>query len=96
VRKTGFLLHQGRLQAFTAIGRVADGEPYAFDMGSGFAPFRRNVEWAEAKDAPIRPLLNILEFAAGKTSWGYQLRFGLVELSRHDMKQIATAMQVAF
>lgn len=29
------------LQTFTALGVVREGEPYAFDMGNGFVPFRR-------------------------------------------------------
>src|SRR5436305_14859993 len=29
-----------RLQAFTAYGRVAEGEPYLFHMDGGFTPFR--------------------------------------------------------
>ena len=32
-----------RLQHFVSIGIVQPGEPYAFDMGGGFVPFRRNV-----------------------------------------------------
>ena len=32
------------LQAFTALGVVKDGDPYQFDMGSGFCPFRSRVK----------------------------------------------------
>jgi EVE domain len=75
-----------KLQAFTAIGVVQDGEPYQFDMGQdlmgqdlmgkAFRPYRRDVKWANAKEAPIHPLLADLQFTAGKPNWGYQLRFG--------------------
>jgi EVE domain len=36
-----------RLQAFTAIGTVKEGEPYVFDMGNGFKPYRRDVAWTK-------------------------------------------------
>jgi hypothetical protein len=84
-----------KLQAFTAIGTVKDGEPYLFDMGKGFKPYRRDVTWAKAKEAPIRPLLDALEFTAGKPNWGYQLRFGLFPISAADFRLIAKAMGAA-
>jgi len=80
------------LRAFTAIGKVRQGEPYQFDMGRGFIPFRRDVDWVESKEMPIRPLLDRLEFTAGKANWGYQLRFGLVAISIRDFGAIAEAM----
>ena len=36
------------VQAFTAIGRIKNGEAYAFDMGNGFVPTRRDVAFLEA------------------------------------------------
>ena len=80
-----------KLQAFTLIGRVKDGEIYQGEMGDWVA-HRRDVDWAAAEDAPIAPLLDQLDFTAGKTNWGYQLRFGLFEISTHDFQLIATAM----
>ncbi|WBL81839.1 EVE domain-containing protein [Bradyrhizobium xenonodulans] len=86
-----------RLQTFTAIGIVTAGVPYQVDVGGGFRPFRRDVQWAEAREAPIRPLLGQLGFARegqslGQKSWGYQLRFGLFEVTNADMQIIADAM----
>lgn len=81
-----------KLQAFTAIGVVQAGEPYPFDMGGGFVPYRRDVVWLNAQATPIQPLLQRLEFSAGNKNWGYQLRFGLFEISEHDMRLIETAM----
>lgn len=83
-----------KCQAFTALGIVCDGQPYQFDMGGGFCPFRREVEWLATRDAPIGPLLDELEFSAGKRNWGYQLRFGLFAVSDNDMRTIAKAMGV--
>ena len=83
-----------KLQAFTAIGVVKAGDPYQFDMGGGFCPFRRDVTWIEAIETPIQPLIGELEFSAGKRNWGYQLRSGLFSVSDHDMEKIAKAMGV--
>ncbi|EEG10339.1 EVE domain-containing protein [Pseudogulbenkiania ferrooxidans] len=80
------------LRAFTAIGTVRDGEPYQVDMGDGFLPFRRDVRWLAAQEAPIMPLLDRLAFSAGKRNWGYPFRFGLVELAEPDLRLIAAAM----
>ena len=81
-----------RLQAFTAIGIVRDGEPYVFDMGGGFRPWRRDVAWAKGGAAPIRPLLDQLDFTANNPNWGYQRRFGLLAASERDFRLIAKAM----
>ncbi len=82
----------GRLQAFTALGIVRGGDPYRVDMGGGFCPFRRDVDWLEGREAPIQPLLDRLDFTAGSRNWGYQLRFGLFAISDHDLALIAEAM----
>jgi len=83
------------LQAFTTIGRVADERTYQADMGGGFHPFRRDLCYVEARDAPIAPLLDRLEFTRGKRNWGYAFRFGLVEISAADFAVIADAMGAA-
>ena len=80
-----------KLQAFTLIGRVKPGDIYQGEMGDWVA-HRRDVDWTDAHDAPIAPLLDRLEFTAGKTNWGYQLRFGLFGISEHDFELIAQAM----
>ncbi len=80
-----------RLQAFTLIGCVRPGDIYAGEMGDWIA-HRRDVDWAPSTDASIAPLLDQLEFTAGKANWGYQMRFGLFEISAHDFQLIAAAM----
>lgn len=70
------------------------GDPYRFDMGGGFCPFRRDMTWIEALKTPIQPLIGELAFAVGKRNWGYQLRSGLFSVSDHDMEKIAKAMGV--
>jgi EVE domain len=81
-----------KYQSFSAIGVVRSGEPYQADMGAGFIAARRDVEWSIANEVPIAPLLDHLEFSAGKKNWGYQLRFGLFQIGDHDLQLIATAM----
>ena len=81
-----------KLQASTAYGRVKDGDPYVFDMGGGFVPYRRDVAWERARITPIRPLFGVLAFTSGDRNWGYKLRFGLFEIGEGDMDLIEAAM----
>src|SRR5579863_3778796 len=63
---------KNKLPSFTASGRVKNREPYLTDLGGGFKPYRRDVAWAKADPAPIGPLLERLQFTAGKPNRGYQ------------------------
>jgi hypothetical protein len=81
-----------RLQAFTCIGVVRDERIYQADMGGGFRPFRRDVDFVAANEASILPLLDELELTRGKRSWGYPFRFGLLEITQADFETIAAAM----
>lgn len=83
-----------KCRAFTAFGVVRDGAPYRFEMSKDFSPYRRDVDWLTARDAPIAPLLERLDFAADRRNCGYQLRFGIFAVSDHDMQIIAEAMGV--
>ena len=78
--------------SLTAIGRVRTGEPYQVEMYPGFKPYRRDVDWSPCREIAIRPMLPGLAFGA-KPNWGYQLRFGLLEICAADMDVIAAAMQ---
>lgn len=82
-----------RLQAFTALGSVIDDAPYGADMGDGFRPYRRAVAWEDAGDVPIRPLLDVLAFTAGRPNWGCQLRLGLFAIGEGDAAVIEAAMR---
>jgi EVE domain len=83
-----------KLQSFVSIGIVQRGEPYAFDMGGGFVPYRRDVVYVKAKETPIVPLLDQLEFVEDRQRWGYKFRFGLFDINDRDMRLIAQAMGV--
>lgn len=82
-----------RLQAFVSIGVAQPGDPYAFDMGGGFVPFRKDVAYVPAQEAPIAPLLDRFEFVEDRSRWGAKFRFGLFAVSDHDMRLIARAMK---
>jgi Protein of unknown function DUF55. len=86
------------LRAFTAIGRVADGEPWqAAPMtmpGRGeVRPWRRRVEYLDGVvEAPIEPLLPVLDLTRDTPNWGWLMRRGVLELTSHDFGVIATEM----
>lgn len=78
-----------KCQSFTAFGIVRDTNVYQVDMGNGFCPFRRDLDWQPVHEAPIHPLLDQLDFTRGQRSWGYAFRYGLFPVSAHDMDLIA-------
>ena len=80
------------VQAFTAIGKILEGEAYRADMGGGFKPVRRDVRFFKAHDAPIKPLLETLSFTRGRMSWGYAFRRGAFQIEADDYRVIAKAM----
>jgi hypothetical protein len=81
-----------KLQCFTAIGKLVDENIYQSDMGGGFVPFRRNVNFLPAQDVSILPLLNELTFIKDKTRWGAPFRFGIVEIPEQDFRLIVGRM----
>jgi len=83
---------EDRLQCFTAIGTVGDGDIEQVDMGGGFRPFRRSVRYLDATPAPIRPLIAQPAFALAGKGWGARLRFGLLRIDDPSMDAIAIAM----
>ncbi|MFJ9697189.1 EVE domain-containing protein [Kitasatospora sp. NPDC101183] len=84
-------LHNGEpLQAFTALGEIADGTIWQADEGC-FKPWRRRVHYRDTVDVPLADLRERLDLTAG-AHWGYQLRRGLIELSEGDFTLIEAAM----
>jgi EVE domain len=83
-----------KLQAFTAVGRVAEATVATFYMGNGFLPHRRKVIWWPAAEAPIRPLLDRLDLTRGRANWGMVFRYGLIRITPEDFTRIAGAMGV--
>lgn len=81
-----------KLQHFVSLGLVLPGQPYAFDMGGGFVPYRKDVRYVAAHETSILPLVPQFEFVESPSRWGYKFRFGLFDISDHDMTLIAQAM----
>jgi hypothetical protein len=84
------------LRAFTALGIVADAEPYlAEPMSMGargtIRPWRRRIDFLPVHPAPLREVE--LELTR-QPNWGYQLRRGLVPLSVEDFETLRAAMSV--
>ena len=83
-------------QMFTAIGIVRTGEVYRAEMGDDFHPFRLDVHFLEARETPIKPLLEQLSFIKDKAHWGAAFRFGQLKIPAQDFKRIAEAMGCDF
>ena len=82
------------LQHFTAIGVVETGEVYQVEMSDDFKPYRVDVAFLKAIEAPIKPLIESLSFIKNKTHWGSAFRFGYVKVPAEDCRLIAAAMGV--
>ena len=83
-----------KLQAFVSLGLVRPGEPYAFDMGGGFVPFRRRVRYVRARSVLLERLKDQLALCA-RPNWGIALRRGHLALAPEDLRTIAAAMGAA-
>ncbi len=80
------------LQAFTAVCQVIDNEPYQAVVTPSFSPWRRDVHFENAIEAPIKPLIDELNFIENKVQWGYKFRFGVIQIDEHDFLKIKQAM----
>lgn len=79
------------LRAFTAVGRVRDDVIVQADMGGGFRPFRREIDWEAASEVPLEALREVLEFPRD-VGWGLLARRGHFEISATDGDAILQAM----
>lgn len=79
-------------QKFTALGVVKDDIAYQVEMENGFKPFRRNIDYLEARHVDIKPLIPILPFIKNKKSWGYVFRYGFLEIDQESFEIIASQM----
>ena len=82
------------VKAFTAIGRIADDAPYQVAQSERFKPFRRKVDYLDAKDVQIAPLLDTLSFSRGGKNWGLALRRGFFPIEQADYEAVAEAAGV--
>ena len=74
------------------IGTVGDDELYQTDMGDGFKPWRRNLDFLPSQDVPIVPFIDQLSFIRNKKSWGYVFRWGFFGIPQDDFRLIAERM----
>ena len=84
------------VQAFTAIGRMGAADLHGVPGPDGTTFHRRHVQFMPAQPAPIKPLLEALEFIRNKKHWGAAFRFGFVHIGADDFARIAAAMQCDF
>ena len=82
-----------KLQAFTAIGRVAGKEPFQTRVTDTQIPWRRRVEYLDSEEASILPLVAELSFITDKANWGAALKGGFIEIGDADATRIAQAMK---
>jgi hypothetical protein len=82
-----------KCQRFTAIGEIADDLVYQGEMGGGFVPYRRIVNYSPCREVSILPLISRLDFIKDKVHWGAPFRFGVVEIGEKDFQWIAEQMQ---
>ena len=81
------------VRAFTAIGKIADREPYEAEMMAGRTGWRRDIAHEKkAREAGIYPLLDQLSFINDRTHWGIFFHRSLFAVSRDDFARIAKAM----
>lgn len=98
----GFLFYSSKIsmkgdekcQAFTAIGEVKDDIVYQFQMSESFIPFRRNIDFFKSEDVSILPLIEDLEFIQDKKYWGYNFRYGFLEIGEKDFNFIQSKMRI--
>lgn len=83
------------LQHLTALGVIADDEPYRVRLQPGSEPWRRRVEFEQVRAVPIRPLLPMLGFVTDEQRWGLPFRQGLFEVPAGDFGVIAGALRDA-
>lgn len=83
-------------QKFTAIGSVQDKLPYQVAMSETFLPWRRDINFLQAKEVHIHPLIGSLTFIQDKQRWGYPFRRGCFTISESDFMLIATHMGVCW
>ena len=69
-----------------------DDAPYQVEMSTDFHPWRRDMEFLPVHEAPIRPLLDELDFVEDRSRWGYKFRFGVFEIGADDFERIRRAL----
>lgn len=87
-----FFNKKDKCQEFTAIGKVKNDKVYQFELSPDFCPFRLDIEFFQARDISILPLIDNLELIPNKQKWGYPFRWGTLQINEHDFKLISNLM----
>jgi hypothetical protein len=83
------------VQRFTAAATVLGDAPFeAAAVDEAAPPWRRGVRYLSCEEAPVRPLIEELEFIRDKKSWGVAFRRGFFEIGAGDYERLARAMRV--
>lgn len=83
------------VQRMTALGTVADDEPYQVEQRPDVHPWRRRVDFEDVGQVPIRPLIPMLGFVTDEQRWGLPFRRGLFEVTAGDFGVLAGALRDA-
>ena len=73
-------------------GRSPTTNPIRPKLTPAFQPWRRNVDFLDCTETPIRPLLDQLDFIEDKSRWGYKFRAGVFKIDDHDFEVLRSAM----
>ncbi len=82
---------RGKLQAFTALCTVEEGDVWQADLGD-FKPFRRKARYEPVTDVSLHSVLPELGFIRNKASYGAVFRFGVVKIPEEDFLIIESAL----
>ena len=83
-----------KLQSFTAIGKVIDGDVYQFEISQDFKPYRCDVKFYQNfKDVHISKVKSQLSITQG--NYGMLFRRGHLEMPESDFIIIANSMGIS-
>ena len=82
------------IRAFTAVAKIKDEDVYRVIVDKNFQPYRRNAEYEDCREVPIKPLIEQLKFITNKKHWGLKFRSGLFEINQHDFELIYGLMSL--
>ena len=81
------------VQAFTAVAKIKERDVYRVIINENFQPYRKDAEYEDCQEVPIKPLIEQLEFITNKKHWGFKFRSGLFEINQHDFELIYELMK---
>lgn len=83
-----------KLQAFTAIGQIADNNIDRVDNSTTVKMFRRKMDYKKVKEVALIPLIQKLLFIVNKKYWGTVFKMNLFQIPDDDFNLIAKEMEV--